>query len=103
MALKESNQRIWLGQDFSANKRYFLETELSLVFTLIDIARACYQGGNRRDGDRSKAHAEKAIETTRHFIQTNHLSPAQKALFERRCDELEQAVAALTDHHRGTR
>jgi hypothetical protein len=98
MALKESNQRIWWGQDFSANKRYFLEAELSLVSTLIDIARGRYQRGNRRDGDRSKAHAEKAIETTRYFIQSNYLSPALKALFERRCDELEQAVAALTDH-----
>ena len=77
-------------------KRRLLETDLLLVSVSIDITRRRYQRGNGRDGDQSKAHAQKAIYTVRHFTQTaDYLDPAERALLASKCDELEGAVAAL--------
>jgi len=86
-----------IRQGSAEAKRHFLETELSLVSTFIDLARGRYQRGNRHDGEQSKAHARETIETVRRFIGTADLSPAVTALFARRCNELERAIAAVTD------
>jgi len=96
MRFIESHQRAAQIREESAEvKRHFLETELSLVSTLIDLARGRYQRANRRDGDQSKAHAREAIATVRHFIGTADLSPAVTASFAHRCNDLERALAAL--------
>ena len=86
-----------IRQQSAEVKRHFLETELSLVSTLIELARERYQSGNRRDGDQSKAHAREAIATVRRFSETAEFSPLQTAVFARTCNELERAIAALTD------
>jgi len=88
-----------IRQDNGEAKRRFLKTELSLVSTFIDLARGRYQRGNRRDGDESKTSAREAIAAVRRFIGTAELSPAVTALFARRCDELERAIATVTDRH----
>src|SRR5262249_43209390 len=83
-------------QGASMTRRHFLETELSVISTLIDVARGRYQRGNRRDGDLSNADARERIATVRRFIGTADFSPARTAFFARRCGDLERAVAALT-------
>ena len=101
MSPRELNQRLAeVRQANSLTKRHFLETELSLVSTLIDLARRRYKSGNGRDGDESKVRAREAIETVRRFIGTADLNPAGSALFARRCNELERAVTALTGGRR---
>jgi len=101
MSPRELNQRLAeVRQANSLTKRHFLETELSLVSTLIDLARRRYQSGNRRDGDECNVRARLGIETVRRFIGTADLNPAGSALFARRCNEFERAVTALTGGRR---
>ena len=96
MTLRESRERIEeILHKSSEAQRHFLETELLVISTLIDVARGRYLTGNRRDGDMSNANAREGIATVRRFIGTAKLSAARTAFFARRCSEFERAVAAL--------
>ncbi len=73
----------------------FLETDLSLVATFLDIAQLRYQRGALSDADRAKTAASRGIETIRYFLSTTDLlSLAIKDQLASRCDELAQRLAS---------
>jgi hypothetical protein len=85
-----------LRDELGRVQRDFLEADLSLAATFVDIAKRRYEDGESQKADWSKRHAEAALRTVRYFIATTSLlSGAVVDSLAQRCDELEQILARL--------
>jgi len=75
----------------------FIQTDLSLLETLANMALARYERGNRCDGDRTAARVEHGIASLRHLIgATDLLSDDLKKSFTQHCDELQRRLGKTT-------
>jgi hypothetical protein len=72
-----------------------IETDLSVIDTLIHLSEDAYQRGKRQESDRAKAEAQRGIEHIRNFISTSDLVSSElKKSFAHRCDELTVRINA---------
>jgi hypothetical protein len=74
----------------------YLDADLTLAMTFVDVARGHYRRGNSPVGDRCKSHAEVALRTVRHFIATtNFIAKVDRYSLTQGCDRLEREIATL--------
>lgn len=72
----------------------FLETEIQLAFTFLDSAAIARDSGSLEHFEQAKKDARKAIKTVWHFLDQVEDKEAHAAI-QRRCKELEDALAAF--------
>ncbi len=73
----------------------FLETEVQLGFTFVEMAATERDLGNTEHFELAKGDVRRAVDTIRHFLARVQDAAARSALSDR-CTELERALATLS-------
>ena len=83
-----------LREAHQQNLRGFVEVELDLGFTFVELALTERDQNNLEHFQHAKHHAEKALAAIRKFV-VEIQDPETRTKISQRCDQLAEAVAAL--------